>query len=129
MVNQRKCVGDFEIDTVVDSRGQSKSVLLTSIDRKLCFLWAYRFKDWMTVTANGALTKFLATFNGFVHGFTVDRGTEFRGLVSLKHNTVFRPITAILIIQLSARVMNNLIGTYVIFILRELVLSTLVLKT
>ncbi|MCT3574273.1 IS30 family transposase, partial [Levilactobacillus brevis] len=28
-------------------------------------------------------TKFLTTFNGPVHSFTVDRGTEFSGLVSL----------------------------------------------
>ncbi|WP_445622946.1 IS30 family transposase, partial [Lacticaseibacillus paracasei] len=30
------------------------------------------------------LTKFLTTFNGPVHSFTVDRGTEFGGLVSLE---------------------------------------------
>ncbi|MCG0715716.1 IS30 family transposase [Lactiplantibacillus plantarum] len=62
----------------------SKAVLLTLIDRKSRFLWAYRLKDRTTATVNEALTKFLTTFNGPVHSFTVDRGTEFSGLVSLE---------------------------------------------
>ncbi len=91
-------------------------------------LWAYRLKDRTAATVNEALTKFLATFKGPVHSFTVDRGTEFSNLVSLNHNTVYRPITAMLTRPLNAAVMNDLIGTYVIFTLRGLVLSTLVLK-
>ena len=58
--------------------------LLTLIDRKSRFLWAYRLKDRTTATVNEALTKFLTIFNGPVHCFTVDRGTEFSGLVSLE---------------------------------------------
>ncbi|KAF0414453.1 IS30 family transposase [Pediococcus acidilactici] len=84
MINQRKRIGDFELDTVVGPRGHSKAVLLTLIDRKSRFLWAYRLKDRTTATVNEALTKFLTTFNGPVHSFTVDRGTEFSGLVSLE---------------------------------------------
>ncbi len=84
LVNQRNRIGDFELDTVVGPRGHSKAVLLTLIDRKSRFLWAYRLKDWTTATVNETLTKFLATFNGPVHSFTVDRGTEFSGLVSLE---------------------------------------------
>src|SRR5699024_274003 len=128
MINQRNRIGDFELDTVVGPRGHSKAVLLTLIDRKSRFLWAYRLKDRTTATVNEALTKFLTTFNGPVHSFTVDRGTEFSGLVSLDHNMVLRPITAMLILQLNVVVMNALIGIYVIFILKGLVLSTLVLK-
>ena len=124
MINQRNRIGDFELDTVVGPRGHSKAVLLTLIDRKSRFLWAYRLKDRTTATVNEALTKFLTTFNGPVHSFTVDRGTEF----SLNHNMVLRPITAMLILQLNVVVMNALIGIYVIFILKGLVLSTLVLK-
>jgi IS30 family transposase len=41
---------------------------------------------------------------------------------------VLRPITAMLIRQLNVVVMNALIGIDVIFILKGLVLSTLVLK-
>ena len=77
MINQRNRIGDFELDTVVGPRGHSKAVLLTLIDRKSRFLWAYRLKDRTTATVNEALTKFLTTFNGPVHSFTVDRGTEF----------------------------------------------------
>ncbi|MCP9358547.1 IS30 family transposase [Liquorilactobacillus satsumensis] len=63
---------------------RSKAVLLTLIAHKSRFLWAYRLKDRTTVTVNEALTKFLTTFNGPVHSFTVDRSTEFSGLVSLE---------------------------------------------
>ncbi|MCT3303336.1 IS30 family transposase, partial [Lactiplantibacillus pentosus] len=55
--------------------------LLTLIDRKSRFLWAYRLKDRTAATVNEALTKFLATFKGPVHSFTVDHGTEFSKLV------------------------------------------------
>ncbi|MEQ6219652.1 IS30 family transposase [Levilactobacillus brevis] len=72
MINQRNRIGDFELDTVVGPRGHSKAVLLTLIDRKSRFLWAYRLKDRTTATVNEALTKFLTTFNGPVHSFTVD---------------------------------------------------------
>ncbi|MCP6558859.1 IS30 family transposase, partial [Klebsiella pneumoniae] len=64
--------------------GHSKAVLLTLIDRKSRFHWAYRLKNRTAVTVNEALNKFLATFYGPVHSFTVDRGTEFSGLVSLE---------------------------------------------
>ncbi|MBF7140703.1 IS30 family transposase, partial [Pediococcus pentosaceus] len=76
VVNRRNRIGDFELDTVVGPRGHSKAVLLTLIDRKPRFLWAYRLKNRTAVTVNEALNKFLATFNGPVHSFTVDRGTE-----------------------------------------------------
>ncbi|RKD24772.1 hypothetical protein BG617_13880 [Lactiplantibacillus paraplantarum] len=42
--------------------------------------------------------------------------------------TVFRSITVMLMHRLNAVVMNALIGTYVIFTLKGLVLSTLVIK-
>lgn len=45
MINQRNRIGDFELDTVVGPRGHSKAVLLTLIDRKSRFFWAYRLKD------------------------------------------------------------------------------------
>ncbi|MDA5388972.1 IS30 family transposase [Loigolactobacillus backii] len=84
VVNRRNRIVDFELDTIVGPRGHSKAVLLTLIDRKSRFLWAYRLKNRTAVTVNEALNKFLATFNGPVHSFTVDRGTEFSGLVSLE---------------------------------------------
>ena len=63
VINQRKRISDFEMDTVVGPRGHSKAVLLTLIDRKSRFLWVYRLKDRTTATVNEALTKFLTTFN------------------------------------------------------------------
>ncbi len=44
VVNRRNRIGDFELDTIVGPRGHSKAVLLTLIDRKSRFLWAYRLK-------------------------------------------------------------------------------------
>ncbi|ARN93890.1 IS30 family transposase (plasmid) [Levilactobacillus brevis] len=84
VINQRNRIGDFEIDTVVGPRGHSKAALLTLIDRKSRFLWAYRLKDRTAATVNEALTMFLTTFKGPVHTFTVDRGTEFSNLVSFE---------------------------------------------
>ena len=78
MINQRNRIGDFEIDTVVGPRGHSKAVLLTLLDRKSRFLWAYQLKDRTAAAVNEALMKFLATFKGPVHSFTVDRGSNER---------------------------------------------------
>ena len=75
---QRNRIGDFEIDTVVGPRGHSKAVLLTLLDRKSRFLWAYQLKDRTAAAVNEALMKFLATFKGPVHSFTVDRGSNER---------------------------------------------------
>ena len=52
MINQRKRIGDFELDTVVGPRGHSKAVLLNLIDRKTPFRWAYRVKYRTTATVN-----------------------------------------------------------------------------
>lgn len=41
-------------------------------------------KDRTVATVNEALTKFLTTFKGPVSSLTVDRGTEFSGLVSFE---------------------------------------------
>ncbi len=59
VINQRKRIGDFEMDTIVGPRGHSKAVLSTLLDRKSRFLWAYRLKDRTVATVNEALTKFL----------------------------------------------------------------------
>lgn len=68
VINQRNRIGDFEMDTVVGPRGHSKAVLLTLLDRKSRFLWAYQLKDRTAATVNEALTKFLTTFKrpGFI---------------------------------------------------------------
>ena len=46
----------------------SKAVLLTLLDRKSRFLWAYQLKDRTAATVNEALTEFLTTFKqpGFI---------------------------------------------------------------
>lgn len=59
MINQRKRIGDSEMDTVVGPRGHSRAVLLTLLDRKSRFFGPYRLKDRTAATVNEALTKFL----------------------------------------------------------------------
>lgn len=84
MINRRNCIGDFEVDTVVDPHGQSKTGLLTLLDCKSHFLWVYLLKNPTAATVNEALTNFLETFKSSVNSFTVDHGTEFSGLVSFE---------------------------------------------
>ena len=85
VINQRKRIGDFELDTVVGPRRHSKAVLLTLITRKSRFLWVYRLKDRPVATANEAPTKFVTTTTKrTVNSLTVDCGTEFSGLVSFE---------------------------------------------
>ena len=72
------------MDTGVGPRGDSRAVLLTLLDRKARFLWAYRLKDRTAATVNEALTKFATTFKGPVSSLALDCGTEFSGLVSLE---------------------------------------------
>ena len=58
MINQRNRIGDFEIDTVVGPRGHSKVVLLTLLDRKSRFLWAYQLRDRTAAAVNGVPSNF-----------------------------------------------------------------------
>lgn len=73
-------IGDFEIDTVVGPRVHSKAVLLTLIDCKPRFFWAYLLKDRTVYAVNEALFKSIFTFKGPIHSLTVDCGTDFSGL-------------------------------------------------
>ncbi len=58
MINQRNRIGDFEIDTVVGPRGHSKAVLLTLLDRKSRFLWAYQLRDRTAAAVNEVPSNF-----------------------------------------------------------------------
>lgn len=84
VINHRNRIGDFEMDTIVGPRGRSKAALLTLVDRKSRFLWAYPLKERSVAAVNDALDNFLATFKATVHSLTVDRGTEFSGLGSFE---------------------------------------------
>lgn len=75
IITQRGRIGDFEVDMVVEPRGQGKAVLLTLVDRKSRFFWDYLLEDWSVVAVNEALSKFIIA----EHGLTVARGTEFSG--------------------------------------------------
>ncbi len=54
--------------------------MLTSLDRKPRFFWAYLLKYRTVSAVNKALSKFIFTFQGPIHSLTVNRGTEFSRL-------------------------------------------------
>ncbi len=100
--------------------GHSKTVLLTLLDRKSRFLWVYRLKDRMVATVNKDLMKFLETVKGPVNSFNVDRVTEFSNLVSLELQYGIQAYYCHAYTTLECGSINDLIGTYVIFILKGL---------
>lgn len=65
---------------IITQRGHSKAVLLTLLDRKPRFFWAYLVKDQTVSAVNEELSKFIVTFKGPTHSLAVNRGTEFSGL-------------------------------------------------
>lgn len=83
-VTKRVRLGDFEVDTIVGPRGQGKACLLTLIDRKTRFFWAYWLPNRTKTSVNVALERFLTTFKGRVHSITVDHGLEFTDLPKLE---------------------------------------------
>jgi len=51
--------------------------LLTSLDRKPRFFWAYLLKYRTVSAVNKALSKFIFTFQGPIHSLTVNQGTKY----------------------------------------------------
>lgn len=125
VITQRGCIGDFEIDIVVGPRGHSKAVLLTLLDRKSRFFWAYLLKDRTVYAVNENLSKFIFTFKGPIHSLTVDCGTEFNRLgvfetqygIKAYYCHTYR-------VRLNAVSTNTLTKFCVISTLKEHVLST-----
>ena len=74
-VNDRLYIGDYEGDTVVSSRGQSKSCIATFVDRKSGYLIARLLPD---RTAKHMAEAIMEAFDGKkIRTLTVDRGKEF----------------------------------------------------
>ncbi len=70
---------DWEVDTVLSSRGPDKTCLVTLVERQNRMLWAIkvlnRTKDAMKVT----FKRFMKQFGSTVKSITVDHGKEFSG--------------------------------------------------
>ena len=79
-VRKRESFGHWELDTVVSSRGKSKSCLSTFVERKSRYLIAQVMDNRKSATFNLHCFKvFESISNKLIKTFTVDRGKEFAG--------------------------------------------------
>ncbi|WVZ42501.1 IS30 family transposase [Ligilactobacillus saerimneri] len=78
-INERKRLGDWEIDTVLGKT--SHSVLITAVDRKSRYVLMKRVTRKDAVCINhGLIDMFSSIDPEFVHSLTPDHGTEFLDL-------------------------------------------------
>lgn len=79
-VRKRDCIGHWELDTVVSSRGKSKACLSTFVERKSRYLIAQVMENRKAETFNKhCFIAFNNVSSDLVETFTVDRGKEFAG--------------------------------------------------
>lgn len=85
-VRKRETIGHWELDTVVSSRGKSKSCLSTFVERKSRFLIAQVMENRKSSTFNfHCFTAFKDIPTNLIKTFTVDRGKEFAGYVDIEN--------------------------------------------
>jgi transposase, IS30 family len=77
VVNTRTTFGHWEVDTVLSSRGESKSCLATFAERKSRLFWAIKIPDRTGASMQIAMDKFFAIFGKSVKTITTDNGREF----------------------------------------------------
>lgn len=75
-VKERKRIGDWEVDTIVGSKG-TKPVILTLVDRKSRFLFAKWCKNRKALTITRGIVSLLE--NQRLYTITADNGNEFAG--------------------------------------------------
>lgn len=61
---------------MISSRGESRSSLVTFVERKTRFLWAIKALNRTAKSLNNAFGKFMETFGLQVKSITVDHGNE-----------------------------------------------------
>ena len=83
-VNQRLAFGHWEVDTVLSSRSESRSCLVTFVERKTRLLWAIKAPNRTAKALNTAFGKFMGAFGPQVKSITTDNGSEFADLSSLE---------------------------------------------
>ena len=77
-VENRKTFGHWELDTMVSSKGQSKSCLATFVERKTRFYVAIKMDDRTKDSMFLAISSLYNTLTSkLLKTFTVDRGNEF----------------------------------------------------
>ncbi|WP_423710704.1 IS30-like element ISLsa1 family transposase [Latilactobacillus curvatus] len=85
-VNQRLAFGHWEVDTVLSSRGESRSCLVTFVERKTRLLWAIKAPNRTAKALNTAFGKFMGAFGPQVKSITVDHGKEFANYQALEQD-------------------------------------------
>ncbi|TAR14784.1 IS30 family transposase, partial [Lactiplantibacillus plantarum] len=83
-VNQRLAFGHWEVDTVLSSRSESRSCLVTFLERKTRLLWAIKVPNRTAKALNTAFGKFMGAFGPQVKSITVDHGKEFANYQALE---------------------------------------------
>ena len=85
-VKKREVVGHWELDTVVSSRGKSKSCLSTFVERKSRLTKIQLIPNRKATTFNEHCIKSLSEFkNNTLKTLTVDHGKEFAGYLMLEN--------------------------------------------
>ncbi|WP_375315548.1 IS30 family transposase [Spiroplasma endosymbiont of Tipula paludosa] len=86
-VNNRITLGHWEGDTVVSSRGKSKSCLITLVERTSRFTLAILVENRTTKVINKNISHYLSILpNNLVKTITFDRGKEFANWQQLEKN-------------------------------------------
>lgn len=84
-VRKRKMIGHWELDTVVSSRGKSKSCLSTFVERKTRLTKIRLMPNRKSITFNEHCIEALGQFSDInLKTLTVDRGKEFAGYLELE---------------------------------------------
>ncbi|WP_412988322.1 IS30 family transposase [Pediococcus siamensis] len=78
-INDRSEFGHWEMDTVLSSRGGSKTCLATFVERKSRLVWMIKIPNRSQNAMNNAIETFIRTFGPAVKSFTADHGKEFSG--------------------------------------------------
>lgn len=92
VVEGRKRIGDWEIDTVMgESLGESSDCILTLVERQSGYVLIGKLKARTAAEANRALLELMARHPGRVKTITSDNGTEFHwyGQVEAVHPVKF----------------------------------------
>ncbi|WP_394851798.1 IS30 family transposase, partial [Lactiplantibacillus plantarum] len=85
-VNQRIAFGNWEVDTELSSRSESRSCLVTFVERKTRLLWAIKAPNRTAKSLNTAFGKFMGAFGPQVKSITVDHGKEFANYQALEQD-------------------------------------------
>lgn len=83
-VNERKEFGHWEVDTVLSSRGQDRTCVVTFLERQSRVYWAIKVHNRTKEAMATAFQRFMKSFGRTVKSITVNHGKEFSGYRELR---------------------------------------------